>query len=374
MEEPVTRHGYVDALRGLAILAVLVNHCGPNGVEPYPDFFSRLVFEGMRGVQLFYIVSAFTLFYSMDARQGRGEGSLAAFFLRRFFRIAPLFYSAMLYYLWQDGFGPRYASGDQPGITAAQVLATFTFTFGANPYWMNSIVPGGWSIAVEMPFYLTVPFLFRRIKDLKSALWLLVGASILCQFLVHCLARTALVTDERLWSEYLYFFLPSQFPVFVLGIVLYLVVAKGREMPLAMLLEGCSPPLLVLAALAIGHLVLGGLLPYHLLFGFGLCLLSYSLHLRPLSFLVNPLTELLGRLSYSMYLTHPAVMHFMKSRGMIHFVDGNPIADFLVRFAVVTALTLLISSATYALIERPGQSLGRRFIAGRKRQPDFQKD
>ncbi len=363
MGKPAAKHRYIDALRGLAILGVLVNHCGPNGSEPYPEFFSTLVFEGMRGVQLFYIVSALTLFLSMDARAGDDRNSSAVFFLRRFFRIAPLFYCAVLYYLWQDGLGPRYAAGSQPGITAAQVLTTFTFTYSANPYWMNSIVPGGWSIAVEMPFYLTVPFLFRRIRDLKSALWLLIGSIALCRILDCILGSMQVIEDKRIWAEYLYFFLPSQFPVFVLGIVLYLVITKGKEVSLPRLLEGCSRPLLVLAALCIGQLLFGAFLPYHLLMGAAFCLLAYSLYLNPSAILVNRITESIGRVSYSIYLTHPAVMHLMKRCGLSHFIDGHPIGDFLIRFTAVTILSLLLSTATHFLVEKPGLLIGKRIIA-----------
>jgi peptidoglycan/LPS O-acetylase OafA/YrhL len=89
------------------------------------------------------------------------------FFIRRFFRIAPLYYIGILYYLWQDGFGSRYWLSDQELVTTANILSNIFFVHGFNPYWMNSVVPGGWSIAVEMLFYCIAPLLFVKIKNVS---------------------------------------------------------------------------------------------------------------------------------------------------------------------------------------------------------------
>jgi peptidoglycan/LPS O-acetylase OafA/YrhL len=48
---------------------------------------------GARGVQLFYMVSAFTLL-----SVSRQPFNARSFFIRRFFRIAPAFYIAMIAY------------------------------------------------------------------------------------------------------------------------------------------------------------------------------------------------------------------------------------------------------------------------------------
>jgi peptidoglycan/LPS O-acetylase OafA/YrhL len=75
-----------------------------------------------------------------------------------------MYYLGICYYLIQDGFGPRYFLENESHITTLNVLSNFTFLHGFNPYWITSLVPGGWSIAVEMTFYIILPFLFARIK------------------------------------------------------------------------------------------------------------------------------------------------------------------------------------------------------------------
>jgi peptidoglycan/LPS O-acetylase OafA/YrhL len=51
--------------------------------------------QGARGVQLFFVASAMTLLMSWNAR-GDGAG---AFYIRRFFRIAPMFYISVPIFL-----------------------------------------------------------------------------------------------------------------------------------------------------------------------------------------------------------------------------------------------------------------------------------
>jgi peptidoglycan/LPS O-acetylase OafA/YrhL len=58
----VKRFAYIDALRGYAILGVLLVHTGQ-----YSGFDSQAAF-GARGVQLFFVASALTLMFSWHER------------------------------------------------------------------------------------------------------------------------------------------------------------------------------------------------------------------------------------------------------------------------------------------------------------------
>ena len=80
---------FIDSLRGLAALYVVLHHIAyaigdkvivPRWLEP-------LAFLGSSGVTLFFVVSAFTLCLSMEARQEGELQPLTNYFIRRFFRI-----------------------------------------------------------------------------------------------------------------------------------------------------------------------------------------------------------------------------------------------------------------------------------------------
>ena len=66
----IKKLNYIDAVRGVAVLMVLLVHTltfldrgGLNSI------FRVIVEQGRMGVQLFYIASAFTLFYSLSQRE-----------------------------------------------------------------------------------------------------------------------------------------------------------------------------------------------------------------------------------------------------------------------------------------------------------------
>lgn len=95
--------GFIDALRGYAILLVMAVHSSQISTA-WIGTGKQIVDQGARGVQLFFVASALTLIMSWQTRR---DGVLA-FYARRFFRIAPMFWLGIVFFVWLDGFGPRY--------------------------------------------------------------------------------------------------------------------------------------------------------------------------------------------------------------------------------------------------------------------------
>lgn len=91
---------YIDALRGLAILGVIMVHTNQYGRSIGPNIFAKITAMGERGVQLFYLASAFTLFLSFKNRSRKEIFPIRNFFIRRFFRIAPMYYMGIFYYIF----------------------------------------------------------------------------------------------------------------------------------------------------------------------------------------------------------------------------------------------------------------------------------
>ena len=100
---------FIDSLRGWAILAVLFFHCGEFGDNhQLPKKLVSIHYHGAYGVQLFYIISSFTLFYSHIAKRKNENFDWKTYGARRFFRIAPLYYCSIIYYLYQYSIGYGY--------------------------------------------------------------------------------------------------------------------------------------------------------------------------------------------------------------------------------------------------------------------------
>jgi peptidoglycan/LPS O-acetylase OafA/YrhL len=116
------------------------------------------------------------------------------------------------------------------------------------------------------------------------------------------------------------------------------------------------------------------LIPEQVFFAFGFLLLILALAIYPLPLLVNPAVCFLGRISYSCYLTHLAIMlgvipHF-KLFSKLYFSDS--IKAYVLLFAATLALTIPVSWVTYKIVEQPfirlGSTLVRRLNAGLERE------
>ncbi len=109
-QKTVWHLGQLDALRGLAILNVMLVHAvywGPEHMLALrPALLLMIAFAGQRGVQLFFLVSAFTLYMSHVNRRDEAHPTIN-FFLRRFFRLTPMLYLSVVltYFLWPQALG-----------------------------------------------------------------------------------------------------------------------------------------------------------------------------------------------------------------------------------------------------------------------------
>lgn len=83
---------YIDVLRGIAVLLVISVHHGMLFMQlPLIHYVSGF---GQMGVQLFFVASAYTLCLSASRRTEPARN----FYIRRYFRIAPLYYFAIVLY------------------------------------------------------------------------------------------------------------------------------------------------------------------------------------------------------------------------------------------------------------------------------------
>jgi peptidoglycan/LPS O-acetylase OafA/YrhL len=359
------RYAFVDALRGWAILLVLLVHTKKYWFAPPDGALSTVAENGWAGVELFYVVSAFTLMLSLNSRRRTEARPLRNFFIRRLFRIAPLFYVAVAFFLLRDGLGPRFWAPD--GLSWAHVLATVTFTNGWYPTAITSIVPGGWSIAIETNFYLLLPLCFLVVTSGHRAVALTFAAvvgGIVVSELAHGLYAPLLSdASSRVLSSFLYYmWLPIQAGVFCLGVVLYHLF---RHIP-----EGPRRPLKGMTYVAIGLFLLfvaiptqPFLVPKHFLFGAAFTAVAYGLALHPARLFVNPLLCHIGKVSYSIYLAHTAVIVALKAILKPVFPGTPGAASFWGAFLIATVAATLVATVTYHLVERPGIGLGRRWIA-----------
>ncbi len=250
-----------------------------------------------------------------------------------------------------NGTGPRFWLGDQERVTVANIVAHVLFLNGLNPYWINSIIGVEWSIAVECMFYLFVPLLFKLIRSVRHAAWFVMIMLVLSFGLNTWFAQHPWISDHSLWGHYLYLWFPNQLPVFGLGILLFFIWKNERHWKS---IDRVSWGLLLVSVL---FAFFAGMTDY--LIGAGLLLGAYALyHWQPM-WLLNRVWSWIGRLSYSMYLTHMLVL------GLISQVKFPfaPTINLIMMFMITLLLTTGLSWLTYTWIEQPGIRWGKRLIS-----------
>jgi peptidoglycan/LPS O-acetylase OafA/YrhL len=355
---PLGRSHTLDALRGLAIVGVMAIHVS----QSFPSNIKAIDFAfmcGWTGVNVFYFVSALTMCLMWTRRSE--PHPTRKFYIRRFLRIAPLFWLAIPLYLLVNGTGP---GPNAPfGIGPLQVLLTATFLHGFWPDSVNSVVPGDWSIAAEMTFYLVFPLVitaFGSRRHLYLALALLLHLFNVCLFKPWAFALFSAYYgpghEAFVWTALHISFL-NQLPVFLLGCALFFGLRDGFARSDAVILAAFVA-LSFLANRATGSREFNYLI-INLVLGAGVAgCIRLGLHWRPL--------EALGRNSYSMYLSHFAVIVGLRQVWPM----GDGLASLLAAYAAVATASYLIARATWHLIEQRAQDLAHRLTSSTKIMPD----
>ena len=311
----------LDSLRGLAILAVIAFHVAIR--FPPPGLVATATAYGYVGVQLFFVVSAISMCYMWDQRRGE-RAPVRSFLIRRLCRIAPPFWFGIAFYMaWRQlGFLADSPAGP------VDVVLTATFLHGFVPSAINRVVPGGWSIAVEVGFYVLFPMMILHI----GGAWRRVAAALaawLCCTAAAAVIRAQAGPDIDL---FLYYSLLTQLPVFIVGMAIYSVGVKGERPPLLATLGVVGLWFaLALAARALGWPGRPGLwLQVALLGGFAAVVIG-RFESRWLAFA--------GRFSYSAYLFHFAVLD------LVSLAVPDALRHGLLPFAGALAATCLGTAA-----------------------------
>jgi peptidoglycan/LPS O-acetylase OafA/YrhL len=338
----------LDALRGIAISGVVLFHLGAV-FGPVGSLLKIVCAQGFYGVQLFFIVSAITMCEMWERRSGEANPT-TNFYIRRFFRIAGPFWLAIIFYRSLDGLAPSFWAPD--GISTRQIITTTFFVHALWPDTINCVVPGGWSIGVEMLFYLLFPLLV----GLKGSprLYLALGFALyLFNLAVVRPAYTAALSGfehGQLVEEFLYFQLFNQGPIFLIGIASYRYLT-------GMKVDGLSIAL-VLAWLATAFLLKRTLhmnsSPYFwgavfTIAAAAFCVLRFNLTCAPLN--------LFGEISYSVYLSHFAIIRLIELVFTYLHFDKTTYLSFTLGLLVAVLFCVIVGIFMRATVERPSSRL-----------------
>ncbi|WP_029906129.1 acyltransferase [Prevotella sp. 10(H)] len=356
----VKKYEYIDSLRGIAILLVVLVHVQYiEGFTSSISYFSTTAFQfmanGHLGVSLFFIVSAFTLMMSHQRRQYEDHAN-RNFFIRRFFRIAPMYYLAIVYFTFAYFVGFDFANIDWSNVPKKELILNVLFVNGFFPEYIHHYVPGGWSITVEFTFYALFPLLFARLKTINQVI-----SFTLISLLISTVFNLLLKGTGADINNFLGYYIVAQLPVFSLGILAYRLVSVKEEI---MNVKLSSLSFLAVTIFVYCYTAIS----YDFLYSIVFFLLLIILSQKAYKLFSNKILAKIGKVSFSLYLVHFAMMTVFNMFGCFRWVEPY-IKDkttaylfFIFGYICLFAVSFLLSNITYRLIEMPGQNLGRKLI------------
>src|SRR3569833_502363 len=236
---------FVDSMRVWSILMGSARHQAQEFRLAGP--LKLLTSYGQTGVFLFFLASAFTLSNSATLRSDESHAT-RNFFIRRYFRIAPLYYLGIAFYAALTLLFPGHAAGWTNG-SALSLWTNLALIHGLCPKAFSGAVPGGWSIGTEWIFYAIFPALFAAsIRAVSAWGWRVL---ILPVMLIAALSfALVFAITGGVENEIFYFWycsLLTQLPVFLIGITLFMALQSGslpanlkRDAPLFLVFSGAA--------------------------------------------------------------------------------------------------------------------------------------
>ena len=352
----------IESLRGVAALMVLLYHLAELVKIPLPGSLGFISTHFGLGVPLFYTLSGFVLAYGYaDRLEGRAQ--IWRFYIRRLFRIAPLFYAMLTLWLlanwvvWNRAFSLQ------------TLFLNMSFVFGLVPGQHESIVWGGWSIGIEMIFYLVFPVIAILVPNVRTALAGFVVACILSSAVFGALSAAGL-------GSYAYMNLGTHLPFFMGGILAFRIWQTMRLARLPSLGWG-----LLMASLLLALTVAGSDRLYAMLskidFERGVWAIVFGMLLLSACYVRNPVLESsplrnLGKLSFSLYLLHPMIFVGLIKLDFPNYVaqlTHTAMANFLIASVISIGLVWMCSTLSFRFVESPGIEFGKRLAQQYADQP-----
>lgn len=349
---------FLDGLRGVAVLSVLICHFFVPEISTIaaalsaalPASVPPLLLHGDLGVEIFFVLSGFVISYTvLDQRVS--PGFTGRFVARRALRLDPPYYVALIIMLTVT------AMNCQTGLTGAWHQSGGVGTALANMFYLHDLLHYptpldiSWSLCLEIQFYLTFILIsasaqrLARIRSPKNkdgitrreTVWFLTLMLPLMGFSLACWFPETNRFD----------FLGTWFR-FALGVLTCWTFTRRispRWFYLAMLCTGI-PAILSNDVRGIAVVVTAGTIYY------------VAITRRLTTWLSGPAIQFLGKISYSLYLIHLAAGIFIVNLAW-KYVPHTP-TNALLLVPVGMASAIVGSMLIFTLFERPSVSVSQR--------------
>lgn len=301
-------------LRGLAALAVVIYHYS------YQRGLMAL-FPGPFAVTLFFELSGLLITWLLLKEiEKTGSLSFRQFYLRRILRLFPAFYVVWILY--------RMAGSFPGGWATFFYMGDYYYAF----HQRYSAMTIAWSLGVEEKFYLLWPLLLTQVE--RGKLTKILFGVLIAQPVYRSLL---IVLGHR---AYTWFAFDCHLDAIVLGCLIAIAAKQGWAPP-----KWLSHPLAPVFAL----ILVFALQSQADIITYLLAVILVSTVLRPGLFLNNPISNYLGVISYSLYLSHSVARELLWPLVATRFPLPNAVSIFIAQILMAIAA----ASALHYTIEWP---------------------
>ena len=331
----------LDGLRAIAVLLVAFYHYFQFPAEffPYGDAIFPWAAYGYLGVHLFFMISGFAIAFTLNHACGP-----LMFVRHRFFRLwPPMLVCSLLTFVVMHVVDTPFTEARRVGLEGFLPSLTFIAPFiWAKVIPVSNWIDGAyWSLFVEVRFYFWA-LVIAKIFGNRNLTVALTGSAIALTFIWHLAPNASVIfyLDTLFFVPYL--------PLFTAGVLTY---HAFTGLPKGLFYAGLALMWIVEMTMLANFTEYAIVSIFFLLF---LALIERRSWLAVFS--ARPLVTI-GLTSYSLYLLHGNIG--------ITIINSLPSGWPLWLYTVVVLLILggimLLSRGVYHFVERPSQSLARRF-------------
>lgn len=344
---------FIDGIRFLAILPVILLHANERVIKYNPDFeqlnyweneFSYLISRGAIGVLIFFVLSGFIL--SIPFAQKKNF-SYKTYIGRRLERLEPP------YIFWMSCFA--FIFFIQSEIPLSQLLghyfASLTYTHNIVYQEFSIINPVAWSLEVEIQYYLIAPFMAILYFNYDNVIQRRIGLS---------LSILLIVSAQHIFGFQLLPFKASlfgQLHLFLIGLLLadFFVHSPNWVKRKNYFWDILSPIFLVTMAFTWTEEYFKTILFVLAITGLFISSMKGRIFPRILS---SRYISIIGGMCYTIYLTHLPVLELLSSLTAKYWQSSSYLG-YLSKFIIIALPIILLSSMIFfKAIEQPFMKKG----------------
>lgn len=351
---PVTRTEItpLTGLRAFAALWVVAYHYRNVFAVTLPGFPHLLGERGYLGVDVFFVLSGFILSYNYGGRVS-SRAAYRSFLVNRIARLYPLHLVTLVALMTLVGLAsavgltinnPQFYAYDYHLFL--QLLLLHSWGFEQSPSWN---IPS-WSISAEFFAYLLFPIFYWLASRLRRPLPLALGVAISIGAMIGVL-RSLGHTSLHVATEHTLIRVSGEF---LAGCLIYRLYEMRRSLPIGSTL---SYLVLLFGVFIVAVSPLSDPLMPH-----AACVLVYVLARASgpaVRVFTLPPVVWLGRVSYSIYLTHLMILSMLLRLTPLEMLQAMGLPARLAVLALHGAILVAVAAGSYRLVEVPGRRIVR---------------